>query len=73
MMMLFQALGTMDVSSVMSNEQIIVFTLFVLFYVPCIATIAVLWKEFGLKWMAIISLTTLVVAFVIAMAARVLI
>jgi ferrous iron transport protein B len=73
MLMLFQAVGTLDVSSVMSNEQIIVFTLFVLFYVPCIATIAVLWKEFGLKMMAIISLTTLVVAFVIAMAARVLI
>jgi ferrous iron transport protein B len=73
MLMLFQAVGTMDVSSVMSNKQIIVFTLFVLFYVPCIATIAVLWKEFGLKKMAIISLTTLVVAFVIAMTARVLI
>jgi ferrous iron transport protein B len=73
MLMLFQAVGTMDVSSVMSTEQILVFTLFVIFYVPCIATIAVLWKEFGLKRMAIISLTTLVVAFVIAMAAKVLI
>lgn len=70
MLMLFQALGTMDVSSVMSHEQIMVFTIFVLFYVPCIATMAVLWKEFGWKRMAVISLATLIIALAIAMAVR---
>jgi ferrous iron transport protein B len=70
LLMLFQALGTMDVSSVMSHEQILVFTVFVLFYVPCVATIAVLWKEFGWKKMTVISLATLMIALVIAMAVR---
>ena len=70
LIMLFQALGTMDVSSVMSHEQIMVFTLFVLFYVPCVATIAVLGKELGWKKMSIVSLATLLVALIIAMSAR---
>jgi ferrous iron transport protein B len=70
LLMLFQALGTIDVSSVMSHEQILVFTLFVLFYVPCVATIAVLWKEFGWRKMTVISLATLMIALVIAVAAR---
>jgi ferrous iron transport protein B len=70
LLMLFQALGTMDVSSVMSHEQILVFTTFVLFYVPCVATVAVLWKEFGWKRMAVISLATLVIALVVAMSVR---
>ena len=71
MIMLFQALGTLDVLNVMSREQITVFTLFVLFYVPCIATLAVLGKELGWKKMTMVSLTTLIVAFIIAMAGRV--
>ncbi|KPK36266.1 MAG: ferrous iron transporter B [Nitrospira bacterium SG8_35_1] len=71
MIMLFQALGTMDVSSVMSREQIMIFTLFVLFYVPCVATIAVLGKELGWKKMSMVSLATLIVACLIALAARV--
>jgi len=70
MIMLFQALGTMDIGSVMSSEQIMVFTLFVLFYIPCVATMAVLGKELGWKKMIVISLATLFIAFVIALAAR---
>jgi len=70
MLMLFQALGTMDVSSVMSHGQIMVFTVFVLFYVPCIATIAVLWKEFGWRRMALISMATLTIALIVALAVR---
>jgi ferrous iron transport protein B len=70
LLMLFQALGTMDVSSVMSHKQILVFTLFVLFYVPCVATMAVLWKEFDWKKMTGISLATLMIALVIAVVVR---
>ncbi len=70
MVMLFQSLGTMDVSRVMSHGQIMVFTVFVLFYVPCVATIAVLWKEFGWRRMTVISLITLSIALVIASAMR---
>jgi ferrous iron transport protein B len=70
LLMLFQALGTMDVSAVMSHEQIMVYTLFVLFYVPCVATVAVLSKELGYKRMAMVSLSTLLIAFAVALAAR---
>jgi ferrous iron transport protein B len=70
MLMLFQALGTMDVSSVMSHEQILIFTLFVIFYIPCIATVAVLGKEIGWKKMTAITIGTFIIALIIALAAR---
>jgi len=46
--MLAQALGTTDFASVMTSTQVVVFTVFVIFYVPCVATLAVLWKI--LRW-----------------------
>ena len=49
LLMLYQALGTQDVQSVMTNIQIVVFTLFVVFYIPCLATLGVMGKELGLK------------------------
>ena len=49
MIMLMQALGTPNVLSVMTTSQIVVFTLFVTFYIPCVATLAVLAKEIGWK------------------------
>ena len=47
--MLIQVIGTSNVAAVMSTTQIMTFTIFVIFYVPCAATIAVLWKEIGSK------------------------
>ncbi|MCK5766770.1 MAG: ferrous iron transport protein B [Candidatus Atribacteria bacterium] len=47
MLMLIQAIGTSNVISVMSATQIMTFTIFIIFYIPCVATIAVLWKEIG--------------------------
>ena len=40
MIMLIQALGTPNVLSVMTASQIVVFTLFITFYIPCVATLA---------------------------------
>src|SRR5208337_2488607 len=40
LLMLMQALGTTQVASVMSVAQILIFTLFVTFYLPCMATLA---------------------------------
>jgi ferrous iron transport protein B len=42
LIMLVQALGTSDFSAVMDQEQILVFTVFTLFYVPCLATLGML-------------------------------
>ena len=47
LVMLVQALGTTHLSAVMSEGQMLTFTLFVVFYVPCVATVAVMAKELG--------------------------
>ncbi len=40
--MLVQALGTSDFSTVMTTGQLVVFTTFTFFYIPCLATLAML-------------------------------
>ena len=49
MLMLFQALGTHDVTQVLTVGQILVFTVFVVFYVPCVATIGALGRQLGFR------------------------
>jgi ferrous iron transport protein B len=70
LVMLGQALGTMNFGSVMSPAQIFTFTVFVMFYVPCVATLIMLRRELGTKGMLWITLLTVVVALVAALVAR---
>ncbi len=70
MVMLVQALGTTQVGTVMTVAQMMTFTLFVVFYVPCVATVAVMVKEMGWKDTAWIAGLTIVVATVIATVGR---
>lgn len=70
--MLVQALGTAQVGSVLSPAQLMTFVVFVVFYVPCVATVAVMGKEVGWKDTAWISAMTVVVAVVLAAATRAL-
>jgi ferrous iron transport protein B len=72
MIMLTQALGTNQVLTVMSKTQIMVFTVFVTFYIPCLATVAALWKEIGKKGALFAVLFTLSVAIILALATRIL-
>jgi ferrous iron transport protein B len=61
MLMLFQAMGTNDLLTVMSYGQILVFTIFVVFYIPCVATIGVLYKQVkGKAVLAIIGFTFII-------------
>jgi ferrous iron transport protein B len=55
LVLLFAALGTADVASVMSTAQILSYTFFVTFYVPCLATFAALARELG--WRAATGIT----------------
>ena len=71
MVMLIQALGTTQVDTVMTVAQMMTFTLFVVFYVPCVATVAVMAKEMGWRDTAWIAGLTIVVATVIATVGRV--
>ncbi len=70
LVMLFAALGTTQVASVLSSGQMFVFAVFTLFYVPCIATIAVLRREFGTPRTAIVIVTTTGIALVVGLVAR---
>ena len=70
LVMLVQALGTTHVNTVMSNGQLLTFTLFVVFYIPCVATIAVMAKELGWRDTALISTFSVLLAVVIAVAGR---
>jgi ferrous iron transport protein B len=70
LVMLVQALGTVHVNTVMSNGQLLTFTLFVVFYIPCVATIAVMAKELGWRDTALISAFSVLLAVVIAVAGR---
>ncbi|MGB8952484.1 MAG: ferrous iron transport protein B [Candidatus Aminicenantales bacterium] len=51
LLMMLQALGVSypDILSVISRNQLIVFTVFISFFIPCLSTFAVLWKETGKK------------------------
>jgi len=70
MLMLVQALGTTAIATVMSPVQILVFTLFIIFYIPCVATLATLAKEVGKKLTALAMVYSFALATVIAVAAR---
>ncbi len=70
LIMLGQALGSMDFGAVMSANQMFTFAVFVVFYVPCLATLMVLRRELGAKGMLIIAGLTVVIAMTAALAAR---
>ena len=70
LVMLVQALGTADVGSAMTAAQLVTFTLFVVFYVPCVATLAVMAREMGWRDTAWIAGLTIVIATTIAFAGR---
>jgi len=70
LVMLMQAVGTNHVNQVLSVEQLVVFTLFVVFYVPCAATVAAMAREVGWKDTTWISALTVVVALLLAVAGR---
>jgi ferrous iron transport protein B len=72
MIMLIQALGTPHVLTVMSKVQVVVFTVFVVFYIPCLATIAVLWREIGSKKALLTVLFTFILATGLALATKLL-
>ncbi|MEA2087651.1 MAG: ferrous iron transport protein B [Candidatus Caldatribacteriota bacterium] len=70
MLMLIQAIGTSNVAAVMSTTQIMTFTIFIIFYVPCAATIAVLWKEIGSKRTLFTIAFTSILAIILATITR---
>lgn len=64
LVMLGQALGTNDFSASLTSGQMLVYATFVMFYLPCLATLSVLRRELGTRSMLIISALTVLVALV---------
>jgi ferrous iron transport protein B len=66
LVMLSQALGTVDFDTALSIPQMVTYATFVMFYLPCLATLAVLKRELGMRAMLAIAALTVVVAQVAA-------
>jgi len=70
LVMLGQAMGSMDFRGLLTPGQMITYTVFVIFYMPCLATLVTLQKELGKKAMWSIMGMTLIIALISALAAR---
>jgi len=65
LIMLATLLGTTNFSKVLTPDQMVVFTLMTMFYIPCIATIAALVREFG--WKKALFITIFEIVFAISL------
>ncbi len=70
LIMLGQALGSMDFSLVLTKLQMLSYTVFVVFYVPCLATLVAIHKELGTRRTFQIAGITLLVAVLTAVVVR---
>jgi ferrous iron transport protein B len=70
LIMLRQALGGADFAMVLTPLQMLTFTVFVVFYIPCLPTLAALRRELGIRSMFIIAGFTLIVALAAALLTR---
>ena len=61
LVLLFAALGTHDVASAMTSAQILGYTFFVCFYVPCLATFAALAKELSTRTAVLVTAFSLAI------------
>jgi ferrous iron transport protein B len=72
LIMMLQALGVdyQSLMTVISREQIIVFTVFISFFIPCLSTFVILWKEIGKKWAFVSAGLSIAVALALSWAVR---
>jgi ferrous iron transport protein B len=62
LIMLATLFGTTNFALVMTPVQMVVFTLVVMLYIPCVATIGALVKEFGWKKALLITVSEILLA-----------
>jgi len=72
MIMLFQAMHTTELNTVMTNLQLIVYTIFTIFYIPCVGTMGALVKELGFRKMILITGLTILLALILALTSRII-
>ena len=66
LVMLAAYLGTTEFAEVLTSQQMITLAVVSMFYVPCVATISVLWKEFGWKKALAVCIIEIVFAIILA-------
>jgi ferrous iron transport protein B len=70
LIMLTEALGTGQITAALSFAQLLTFTIFVLFYMPCASTIAAMSRELGWKGAATAAACSLVLALILGVLTR---
>ncbi len=70
LVLLGQALGSEDFSQVLTQGQMLVFTMFILFFVPCLATVGTLGREIGWKRTGLVVGGTLLLALGLGLLTR---
>jgi len=70
LVMLSQALGTTNFGSALTKIQMVVYAAFVMFYLPCLATLSALKRELGTRAMLAIGALTVVIALASALLIR---
>jgi ferrous iron transport protein B len=72
LIMMLQALGVeyKKLLTVITRQQILVFTVFVSFFIPCLSTFAILWKETGKKTAFLSVGLSITVAIVVSFLVR---
>ena len=66
LVMLAAFLGTTSFSDVLTSRQMITLAVVSMFYIPCVATISVLWKEYGWKKALVICVAEIMFAILLA-------
>ena len=66
LLMLITALGTSNIGAVLSKGQILTLTVFIVLYIPCIASITTLWKEGGWRTALTSAMMSFTVAIIVA-------
>jgi ferrous iron transport protein B len=66
LVMLAAYLGTTNFSDVLTSQQMITLAIVSMFYIPCVATISVLWKEYGWKKAMVICILEILFAILLA-------
>ncbi|MBN2205760.1 MAG: ferrous iron transport protein B, partial [Candidatus Aminicenantes bacterium] len=72
LIMMLQALGVdyQDLFQIVSREQIMTFTIFINFFIPCLSTFAILWREIGRRYAFLSVALSVGVALVLSHLAR---
>ena len=70
LVMLIAVLGTNDIGRILTTAQIYTFTIFSTFYIPCLATFAVLAKELKWKNAILITVLTMIIAILLSVVIR---